>query len=381
MFLFLLSFYFLLSKKYTLSSVFYGLSLFTYNSSRVLLPFYLISLLYFLFKDKINLKKLSLKFIPFILFILLAVFQTFNQSGQARYQWVSILDSGSINQINELRQTYPRFLVNKATYFTFNAGKNYLKHFNPQFLFINGGSNYQFSIPQFYLINFLFLPFLILGFIFLLKNIRQDQFKLILFWLLIAPLPSAITRDAPHILRSILFFPFIIITISLGFIYLSSKFKKISWVFILIALLITQISFWPKYISYSKQYSSSWQYGHSQMVSYLKSVYTNYDQIIVTKKYGEVHEFILFYWPWSPSLYQNDLSKDWDYHASWYWVNGFDKFKFINDWEIKDYTKDLSSDKKTLLVTSPNNYNTDSVNLLETINFLDSSTAFEILEI
>jgi hypothetical protein len=168
---------------------------------------------------------------------------------------------------------------------------------------------------------------------------------------------------------------------SLGFAYFSDKFKKTSQIYLLIALILTQISFWPKYISYSKQYSSSWQYGYSQIVSYLKSTYNDYDQIIITKKYGEAHEFVLFYWPQNPSDYQNDSSKDWDYHANWYWVNGFDKFKFVNDWEIKDYTKDLSSDQKTLLVTSPNNYNKASYKLLKTVNFLDNSIAFEILEI
>jgi hypothetical protein len=144
---------------------------------------------------------------------------------------------------------------------------------------------------------------------------------------------------------------------------------------------MSQISFWPKYFDYTKQYSSSWQYGYSQMISYVKSVCSNYDQIIVTKKYGEAHEFILFYWPWNPANYQNTPSKNWDYHANWYWVNAFDKFKFVNDWEIKDYTKTFTSNSKTLLITSPNNYNQDSSKLLQTINFLDGSPAFEILEI
>lgn len=382
MFLFLLSFYFLLNKRYGLSTLFYGLSLFTYNSSRVLLPFYLISLIFILIRQKTKISKnLFLKFIPFILFIFLAIYQTFNQSGQARYQWVSILDSGSINQINELRAIYPRFLVNKATFFTFNATKNYLSHFNPQFLFINGGSNYQFNIPNFYLISPLFLPFLILGLIYLLKDIKNDNSKLILFFFLVSPIPSAITRDAPHVLRSILFFPFSIIIIGLGFQYFSKFLKKTSLIILIIALFLSQITFWPKYFSYTKEFSSSWQYGYSQVISYIKDNYQNYDQIIFTKKYGEAHEFILFYWPWDPNNYQHSTSKNWDYHANWYWINAFDKFIFINDWEIKDYTQNLSSNNKILLVTSPNNYNQTNTNLLQTINFLDGSPAFEVLEI
>ena len=379
MFLFCISFYFLIDKKYGWSSFIFSLSLFTYNSSRVLLPFYLITLIYFIIKNKFNLKREFYKFLPLILLIGLALFQTLNQSGQARYQWVSILDSGSINHINELRQTYPRFLVNKGTYFIFTAAKNYLAHFNPQFLFFKGGSHYQFSLPSFYLISPLFIPFLLLGLIFILKNFKQPEFQLILFYWLVSPIPSSITRDAPHILRSIIFIPFTILIISLGFIYLLKKHSKISFFYLLVALLISQFSFWPKYLNYSKEYSSSWQYGYKEAVTFVKDNYTNYPQIIFTKKYGEAHEFVLFYWPWNPILYQNDQQKNWDYHANWYWINAFDKFKFVNDWEIQKETKDLTS--KTLLVTSPNNYNPKNSNLLKTIYFSNGDIAFEILEI
>ena len=336
MLLFCLSFYLLITQKYAWSSFIYGLSLFTYNSSRVLLPFYLFSLIYLIARSKFNLKKSLHHFLPFIILIGLTLFQTFNQSGQARYQWVSLLDSGSINHINELRQVYPRFLVNKVTYFTFTAAKNYLSHFNPQFLFFQGGSHYQFSLPNFYLISPLLIPFLILGLIFILKNIKEPSFQLILLWWLVSPIPSSITRDAPHILRSIIFIPTTLIIISLGFFYFLKKFPKISIFYLVITLLIGQIFFWPKYLNYVKQYSSSWQYGYQQTVNFIKEKYSEYSQIIFTKKYGEAHEFVLFYWPWNPSVYQTDPNLDWDYHANWYWVNGFDKFKFINDWEIKE---------------------------------------------
>ena len=116
------------------------------------------------------------------------------------------------------------------------------------------------------------------------------------------------------------------------------------------------------------------------MALYIKDKYSEYDQIIFTKKYGEPHEFLLFYLNWDPNKFQNDKAKIWDYHANWYWVDGFDKFKFVNDWEIQEKTKNLDPTKKTLLITSPNNYN-QSNQILNTIYFLDDSPAFQILEI
>lgn len=196
-----------------------------------------------------------------------------------------------------------------------------------------------------------------------------------------SPISSSITRDAPHVLRSIVFLPAAAITITLGVNYFLAKFTKRSFIYILLVLIVSQILFWPKYIQYSQKYSSSWQYGYQTMTSFVKSVYSNYDQILITKKYGEPHEFLLLYWPWDPSSYQKDPTKDWNFHANWYWIDGFDKFKFLNDWEVKEKTKNIPNNKKTLLITSPNNYNQDNTKLLKTINFLDQSTAFQILEI
>ena len=379
--LFFLSIYFLISKKYSLSSLFYALGLLSYNSSRVILPFYLLLLIILMIKDKYKFfkNKNYLKFTPLLIVLLIVAWQMLDQSGQARYQWVSLLDQGSINRINELRQVYPRFLVNKATFFLFYAAKNYLSHFNPSYLFFKGGSHYQFNIPNFYFFSPFLIPFLLLGIINLFRKIKDKNIILILlFCLLISPIPSAITRDAPHVLRSITFLPTIAILISLAFISLNKKLSKIIFFVLLAILLLGQKVFWDQYKNYSIEYSSSWQYGYRQTIDFIQENYNQYDQIIFTKKYGEAHEFILFYWPWEALDYQ-DKEKDWDYHATWYWVNSFDKFTFINDWEIKEKTQDL--DSKTLLITSPDNYNEDNTKLIKTINFLNQEPAFQILEI
>jgi hypothetical protein len=133
---------------------------------------------------------------------------------------------------------------------------------------------------------------------------------------------------------------------------------------------------------YPKEYSWVWQYGYQQAVAYAKSHYQQFDQIIFTKKYGEPHEFVLFYWPWDPAKYQTDPQKVWDYHANWYWVDAFDKFRFVNDWEIIDsfsgYPSTLIPNPyHLLLITSPDNA-PPNAQLLETINFLDGDPAFEI---
>jgi len=113
------------------------------------------------------------------------------------------------------------------------------------------------------------------------------------------------------------------------------------------------------------------------MVNKLKSYYPNYENIYITKKYGEAHEFVLFYWPWDPLKYQNDPSLGWDYHANWYWVNNFDKFKFINDWEIT--SQEIPSN--SLLISSPQNYpNINNAKLIDSVSFLNGQKAFEFIK-
>jgi len=375
--LFAATFYFIISKKPALASIFLALSLFSYNSSRVIFPVFLILIAFYQFKD---IKTFSIKkYLPLIIALILVAFQIFSQTGQARYKWVSIIDEGAINQINELRSKYPRFIVNKATYFTYQVSKNYLSHFHPSFLFQNGGSHYQFNIPGFYLLHPLLIPFYFLGLLYVLKNYKNSKYLILLILLLASPIPSSITRDAPHTLRSIsfIYLSTLIIALSPQILPKINSLKTYSIILIGVIIAITQLQFWLKYIEYSDQYSSSWQYGHQEMVTYLKSNYQKYDHIIITKKYGEPHEFILFYWPWDPKSFQNDPNKVTDYHSNWYWVDSFDKFQFVNDWEIKEKT--LDSSPNTLLITTPDNYNKDVFNKLDTIYFKDQSPAFEIL--
>ncbi len=144
---------------------------------------------------------------------------------------------------------------------------------------------------------------------------------------------------------------------------------------IIVTTLIFFVNYWQKYNQYNTDYAPSWQYGYQTMVTDLKTLYPNYNQIFITKKYGEPHEFILFYWPWDPQKYITDINLKTNFHSDWYWVDGFDKFKFINDWEIKTTT----FPKNSLLITSPNNYQTKNSKLIKTIKYPNDTSVFDIV--
>ncbi|TSC63857.1 MAG: glycosyl transferase family protein, partial [Microgenomates group bacterium Gr01-1014_93] len=141
-------------KLFILSAVFWGLTIFSYNSSRVVTPLLLITLGIFYWKELKNFKKeILISVLIFLTFFIVALPKALLQDSSARYRWTSILDEGAINRINELRGTsaLPPPLTaatyNKVTYVVPEILKNYVSHFDPRFLFLSGGSNYQFSVP------------------------------------------------------------------------------------------------------------------------------------------------------------------------------------------------------------------------------------------
>ena len=359
----------LLYRRLSWGVIFIALSAWTYNSFRVFSPLFLLS--YFLLNRKTV--KINPVTVTVILTLFIPVFfQLLSPSGQARYKWLTLLDEGAIAQINQLRQrSGGRLLYNKATYLAYRFSVNYLNHFNPGFLFIAGGSQYQFNIPGHGLLYLICLPFFYIG---LLKVFKH---KILLLWLILAPIAGSLTRDAPHTLRAITMLPVVIIITTYGVSVISQKIKLLHLLFTLTLLFSLDYYLNPIIFNYRTNYSWSWQYGYKETVRFIKDNYSQYDQIIFTKRYAEPHEFVAFYWSWNPADFQK--SKDWDYHADWYWVNGLAKIKFVNDWEIPQTIASLPAGQKYLVISSPDNPSPGT--LLTQINFLDNKPAFIIKEL
>lgn len=399
-------------KNLILASFSWGLALHAYNSARILVPICILITIWRILRQK-RIRQLAPHLILISLFFLPIIFQFFNQSAKARFNWVSLIDQGTISRIIEKRTTsnlpkpFSSILFNKGTFFIYYAFKNYILNLSPGYLFFKGGSHYQFSLPDHELLYLVTAPFLLLGLLRAFKK-RDIQSKVLLFWVFGAFIPSAITKDAPHVLRSLLVLPVPMVLTTSGiewivnFLEKKSAFKgEFMNLMIIICVVISFFRWWNDYFKiYPKIYSWAWQYGYKEVVSFIKESYMKYDKIFITKRYGEPHEFILFYWPWEPDKYQNE-PKIWDYHANWYWVDRFDKFEFINDWEIKDKLKIIlrqaqdnteqsrsikneklkmtMKNEKILLITSPGNY-PEGWRKIKQIDFLDGKTAFEILE-
>lgn len=394
--------------KLILSAVFLALSIWTYNSARVFVPIVLLFLL-FTYSGEIKellasrLKKLYLigAALLFACFFLPMTVQILLPEGQARYSKVSIIDAGAIEYINSLRNSYDfpvlfeKLVFNRPIYFLTSVAANLFSHLSPYFLFLKGGSHYQFNVQDHGLIYLINAPFLVYGLYLLIQELfkkRSLKSKLVVGWFVLGLVPSSLTREAPHALRSITVFPLPMLMTAYGlygaYVKLGS-YKKIAITSYLVLIILSVGAYLSNYFQrYRTEYSWAWQYGYEEVVDFVRANYARYDKIIMTKKYGEPHEFILFYWPWDPVGYRSDSNLVRFYQTGWYWVDKFDKFYFVNDWQIPQNATDkwiLESGSEieitgsTLLITSPGNAPKDWKRLGK-ILFLDGTTAFELYE-
>lgn len=393
-------------KYFVISTIFFGLSVWTYNSARIFTPIFFVLLITVNFSRLKN-ELITRKNVCFISVSIIALFfvpmfyQLLSPVGSARYDKVSILNEGGINKIVDLRVNselppiIARVLYNKVTYFASEFVRNYSSHVSPEYLYFKGGSQYQFSVPNFGLLYLVNAIFLLIGIIILGKDIYNNRNKIstiLIVWFLIGPIASSITRESPHVLRSItmLVSPMIITAVGFSFVYYSiDKYRKLILLTYLIVLSLFLGKYLEKYTTvYRNNYSWSFQYGYKEVSEYVGKNYNLYDKFIITKKYGEPHEFILFYNMIDPETYRGDPNLNRFEQSNWFWVDSFAKYNFVNDWDVTSgpskyefileskKTVDCSNDIKCLLVTSPGNV-PEGWTMINEIYFLDGEKAFE----
>lgn len=310
---------------FTIFVVFYVLSMYLYHSARIIAPLLALSLVIFYFKNL--LKKIPQIFIPIIIGFILTIpvlFSFLNNGGTQRFGGVGLTaDQGPINRANELLNnhqnlnTFVKIIHNKRILYLISWAQKYASHFEFNFLAINGDEVPRSKSPEMGQIHLIEIPLLILGIIFLIKDqtiFKSKKFKIFIFgWLFISPLASSLTFQAPSALRALPMTIPLSILIAIG-IYASilfiskTKYKKI----ILIILTFIYL-FWVAYYldsyfyHYAKRYPFAWQYGFSELISYLDKNQDKYEFVYVTNKYDQPYILFLFYFKYPPELIQKEI--------------------------------------------------------------------------
>lgn len=271
-----------------LSAFTFGLSLYTYPSARVFVPLFLLGLVFIFWKHLWMIRVQTLVacsiFLP--IFILLFSFWI-TPEGMARASETGIETN------------------------LFRIILNYLSYFDPVFLFIRGDPNPRRSISTLGVgeLHLFELMTVLPGIFFLIKENRKER-SILLLWLLLYPLPAALT-DSAHALRSMVGAPLFSIFSAYGISTVISLFnsrKKKYFLFITTFVVAASIAgFLNSYfIHYSKytipRVSPNWQYGMREAITYAEN--SSFDCVLVSDQFWRPNIYILFYAKYPPSVYQ-----------------------------------------------------------------------------
>lgn len=240
-------------------------------------------------KQKVKLATISLAIGALFLYIFVSKFGLFNPKGRGLDLaiWNDVNVTADSNLYRGIARTSPPTifsfgkdpeLIGNKMLFNYPLSvmgvftKNYLSFFSPDFLFLKGDNVLRHStgiVGQFWPI---LLPFMLYGAYVFSKTSDKKLRNLFLVWILVSPIPGAITKDGPtYLLRVITLMPFLSYFCALGIAtpldLFRKKWQKITYlVFVSGSILFSAYYFYYGYFHvYPTISAQSWEYGFKEV--------------------------------------------------------------------------------------------------------------------
>lgn len=304
------------------SAISFACSLYTFNTSRVVVPI-LVIVLVVIFSKKLYAQRsqaiiaavvgvcVLLPLIPFL----------FSPQAQLRYKEVNIFsDAGPVNVANEHRSNnhnawWSGILDNRRVFYAREYVKHYFDNLNPSFLFIKGDGNPKFSTQRVGEMYFFDAFFLVAGTLLLFRR-REGYWYVLPLWFLLGIIPAATARETPHALRIETVLPVPQVLVAYGVVQVVGYVSKMSFLrrkylrfgliggFSLLLFLNVASYLHDYYTHYPKAFSGEWQYGYKEAFSYTREIEDSFDKIFVTTDLGRPYAYYLFYTQLQPQDFQ-----------------------------------------------------------------------------
>lgn len=312
----------LVSNKLLLSLPFFILTFYTYQTANVFTPVFLVILL-MIYRPQIQLRKHLPVYSLYLIALMPILLNILIGPASDRIKGISIFSDQKITDSIIQDRTQPWIIGsklepifhNKPLVFLQVFTRQYLSALSPQFLFESGDPNFRHSVGEIGELYPMFAPFLLLGFVYLMKNYQTKESKVVLAWLFLSPIPSAITLDGgSHAIRlSLMIIPLALVT-SLGFLEINSLLRKnyvkiIIYLFVIFSF-INLTSYWHHYSSHYLYLSAkNWQYGYEQIFSNLPPRLPNSNFFINNTNEPSLLKY-LFFAKVSPKEFQSQFTTD-----------------------------------------------------------------------
>jgi 4-amino-4-deoxy-L-arabinose transferase-like glycosyltransferase len=389
--------YLFLERKYTLSSLMFGISLFTYHSAKVIVPLVLVGLVLINYKDLVKTKfKLLIPSLLILSLFLIGFVYSFKLGGGARIAERSITQGALIQGFDDRMKAIskgvnPRtakLVHNKYTVIVDRFVNNYLQYFSSKFLIKDGAGEGSYGmIPGIGVIH-LFELIAFLGIVPLLLKKKEYRRVLILLilWLLITPLPAALASGVGYAgNRAIGMIPVIQIISAFGVMgwveLLRKRRNEIQYALLggfLILGFFNSVNFVNEYFKIpTNGMLRQMGYGYLEVSKYLGEQAESRN-ILVSRSLSEPQIFFAFALKMDPNVMQ-EATKNWDLKGNnVVWVDQIPSYQ-LGRFTIKsiDWEKDVKSG--SLIVVRPDEKTPDFIPI-KTFYYPDGSPNVLVLD-
>lgn len=339
------------------SAISFALSIYTFNSARVVAPLVVLLLTCLFRKRLLSVKRqVVLAFIIGCILILPTLKFLLSPQASLRFKEVNIFSDSNIVAISNQEITndnfawWSRIIHNRRLGYGMEFLRHYFDNLNPIFLFIRGDGNPKFSIQTVGQMYWWDIPFFIGGILFLIRK-KEGYWYIIPLWLILAVIPAATARETPHALRVENALPTFQMLTAYGCVVVLEKIRKLKLPIlsiIFLALFLNFLYFYHDYfVHYARVFSGEWQYGYKDSIAYVKKVENKYDQIHTTEDLGRPYIYYLFYTKTDPRFFRKSAIVQRE-ALGFVTVLGFGKYRFS-----REMTYVRSKDKKILYVDRP----------------------------
>lgn len=235
--------------------------------------------------------------------------------------------------------------------------KNIIGYLSIPFLFIYGGTNGNHDIDtvgMFYLFDIIGMVSGVIGLLRLKK--LPEWAGMFALWLVLAVMVAAYTRESPHGARGIFIIPPLILLSAYGFQLLVRKLRTIGRKkFLTVGGVLLAFMFFELVHYFGAYYwrfplvgFQSWRSADKQLVEFLAANQSEYDHIVFTPEINFMYTSLLYYLPYSPALFQEQIVRVPQDSEGFVWPQSFGKYRFAS--------KETAQDgENTLFITDTTN--------------------------
>jgi len=268
----------------------------------------------------------------------------------------------------------------------------WFNHFSGRFLFFEGDwQNPRHSAPNQGVLVHLDLILLIAGFFALIKYGLKKETAFIWLWLVLAPLPAALSRDQVHAVRSYNLVIPLTILLSFGAVLILNKLNKFKWVFVSVYILGYIYFLDSLFVHLPVHDSKLWEYGYKQIVETVTPIQDNYETVKVQQSFAQPYIYFLFYGVdgssaskgYDPAKYQKQARLvEGEYKGDVGYVEKLNNICFCPiDWSVNRGESGTLFVADTIRIPPEDSSDETLFKLIKEIKYLDGNTAFRVLEV